>query len=714
MKKQNSFKMDAGLTGFRFPLILGGILLIFFSFSMLSADNYYPPRVSYIEGGVSYESAGDVDWTTATLNLPIFRGDRLFAKPGAKTELEFGLNSFLRMDENTDVVFTHLSEKAASINLTLGSIIIRAGKSFRMDVQTRVGMVQLRNDGLYRIDTDESGLTRIIVKKGRAEVVDGSEKLKIEDGQMSTIGGDPSLQQAAFGSYEDDFDLWSGRRDALFASSKSVEYVGNYYPGVYTLDDYGYWRTYSGLGRVWVPRVGAGWAPYRSGLWLDFSVGWTWLSYEPWGWLPYHYGYWHYYEPYNHWVWSPGFYGTSYTHFGAWSPNCVNFYYGNGYVGWSPRPWGYGTRPNTIINNTTVIINNNSSRGMTVVKATDFSRRRVETTMVNNVPDTVRSSFKAGLPEDISRTSRNSLAARNAALTGTSRGDNGAAAPAGSREAVSTKAGSSGLNRDIPTQSRSAEFKDSRGSAATVSGERGSSVSTRSAVATRERSDAAPGTSSRVTPARESGLSSGRVTTIPSRGSSAPGGAAKAGSSSQSGTMTRERTTTAPGSPNGNTWMNSSSRLSSSSVEAIPSAGESYSRYSRSGYSSGNDSGNSMAASDSRIRSMTGTNVQPRISTDSTPSRTAARTYTDQSSKPGFWGRVFGSSSSSSRSSGSNGSYTSSRSSSGSSRSYGSTSSRPSSVSRPSSTSRPSSISRPSSVSRPSSSSRPSSRPKRP
>ena len=523
MEKKKILRLNIDLKGIRIPLILGGIILAFCSFSMLSANNYYPPRVSHIEGGASYESAGDVDWSSAAVNLPIFRGDRLYAKPDARTEVEFGYNSFLRMNENTDVVFNHLSEKAASINLTLGSIIIRSGKNFRLDVQTRVGMIRLDQKGLYRIDTEENGLTRIMVRKGEAEIVDGNEKLKIRDGQMTTFGGDPTLRQAAYENFEDDFDIWSSRRDALYASSKSVEYVGNYYPGVYTLDNYGYWRTYPTIGRVWIPRVGSGWVPYRSGLWLDFSIGWTWLSYEPWGWLPYHYGNWHYYEPYGHWVWSPGFYG-GYTSFGAWSPHRVNFYYGNGYIGWAPRTWGYGSRPNnTIINNNTIIVNNNNNnittdRGMTVVKATDFSRRRVETTMVSNIPSSVRSGFKAGLPEDIARTSRTSLAAENASRSRSAAAGNVSTA-ANSRTAVTSKAGSRSIDRAPEAGSREAEYKDARGSAGTVSRSPDTAASTRSEVTTRERTTVSPDSAAGAAARNSSRLSSENVREIPSRGS---------------------------------------------------------------------------------------------------------------------------------------------------------------------------------------------------
>lgn len=693
----------------RIFLAMGGIILAFCSLSALYADNYYPPRVSYVEGGVSYESAGDVDWTEATVNLPIFRGDRVYAQPGSRGEIEFGYNSFLRLDENTDVMFSHLSKKAVNLNLALGSVIVRAGKSFKMDVQTPAGLIQLDDRGLYRIDTDETGLTRVMVRKGEAEIIGAGDKVELRDGQMTTFGGDPSLHQAAYDSYEDDFDLWSSRRDAIYASSESVEYVGGYYPGIHTLDSYGYWRTYPTLGRVWIPRVGVGWSPYRSGLWLNFSVGWTWLSYEPWGWLPYHHGYWHYYEPYGHWVWSPGFYG-GYTSFGAWSPHCVNFYYGSGYIGWAPRPWGYGTRPNnTVINNTNIIINNNNinnSRGMTVVKATDFSRRRVETTMVRNVSSDVRNSFKTGLPETLTRTSsRSSLAAGTASQSRAAR--SGILNAAESRTAASAKAGSEGLTRETPASTRAADYKSSRGSAGTVSRSTDTAAATRS-ITTREGSPGRSEPASRMGRSSTRGLSESNVRSIPSREGYTSRSTVRSGNTTAAGPTARERIGS---SSERVTIGRSGSETASPRVRSIPSPRDTARGYTG---STARSSGGRVTSTDSRVRSLTGSSVTPRITTDTrTSNATAGKTYRDRSSGTSFWKRIFGGSSSSNRGSSSGGSYSRSRSygSSGSiSRPSGSSSrpsySRPSSGSSRPSYSRPSS-SRPGGGSRPSSSSRP-------
>ena len=91
------------------------------------------------------------------------------------------------------------------------------------------------------------------------------------------------------------------------------------------LDTYGRWTTVPDYGRVWVPNVAPGWAPYRAGRWVwQPYFGWTWVSYESWGWAPYHYGRW---LPYGAgWAWWPGPVATYPAYYPVWAPAYVSFF----------------------------------------------------------------------------------------------------------------------------------------------------------------------------------------------------------------------------------------------------------------------------------------------------------------------------------------------------------------------------------------------------
>lgn len=91
------------------------------------------------------------------------------------------------------------------------------------------------------------------------------------------------------------------------------------------LDSHGYWTDEPSYGRVWRPNTYWDWRPYVDGQWIWTSYGWTWVSPEPWGWT-FHYGRWAYTPGYA-WVWVPGY---------VWGPAWVNWYWGDGYVGWAP------------------------------------------------------------------------------------------------------------------------------------------------------------------------------------------------------------------------------------------------------------------------------------------------------------------------------------------------------------------------------------------
>ena len=102
-----------------------------------------------------------------------------------------------------------------------------------------------------------------------------------------------------------------------------------------SLSPHGYWVDDSQFGRVWRPNVWWTWQPYVDGRWIWTSYGWTWASDEPWGWT-FHYGRWGFSNLHG-WVWTPGY---------VWGPAWVDWYWGDGYVGWAPLgPAGFTVVP---------------------------------------------------------------------------------------------------------------------------------------------------------------------------------------------------------------------------------------------------------------------------------------------------------------------------------------------------------------------------------
>jgi hypothetical protein len=103
--------------------------------------------------------------------------------------------------------------------------------------------------------------------------------------------------------------------------------VGVFFEG---LAPHGDWFPVEPYGWVWAPDVvDYSWRPYTVGWWAWVEpYGWTWISEEEFGWAVYHYGRWVHLEDFG-WVWVPG---------ATWAPAWVQFRFGDGWVGWAPRP----------------------------------------------------------------------------------------------------------------------------------------------------------------------------------------------------------------------------------------------------------------------------------------------------------------------------------------------------------------------------------------
>jgi hypothetical protein len=103
------------------------------------------------------------------------------------------------------------------------------------------------------------------------------------------------------------------------------------------LSPYGDWVVVGNYGRVWRPRVAAGWRPYYYGRWEWTNEGWLWVSDEPWGWAAYHYGRWTH-DPYYGWIWVPGV---------EWAPAWVSWRVSGDVIGWAPLAPGFSVYVST-------------------------------------------------------------------------------------------------------------------------------------------------------------------------------------------------------------------------------------------------------------------------------------------------------------------------------------------------------------------------------
>ncbi|MDE2137841.1 MAG: hypothetical protein KGJ68_10425, partial [Gammaproteobacteria bacterium] len=297
------------------------------------AEDADPPnrlaRLSYLEGAVSFEPAGLLDWVPAERNRPLTSGDRLWTDQESIAELDLG-DAVLRLGGMTGFAFLNLDDRFAQIQLSAGLLIVRvwdtsAGQSYEIDTPNLA--LSLQQPGVYRIEVDEPGNTTLVkVSEGEALAVGSGESIPIPAQQLMVFSGSTTLSYSAASlGPPDDLDNWSAARDRQAEESPSRQYVADDMPGSAELDDNGRWQSTPDYGAVWTPAVVvAGWVPYRFGHWVWVAPwGWTWIDDAPWGYAPFHYGRWVVLN--GSWCWVPG-------------PRPLRPVYAPALVGWARGP----------------------------------------------------------------------------------------------------------------------------------------------------------------------------------------------------------------------------------------------------------------------------------------------------------------------------------------------------------------------------------------
>src|SRR5437868_3617066 len=331
---------------------IGALLLTKYERKAQASSLPNAARIERVEGQVGINQSADntanAQWITATPNMSVSVGDRIYTKQNSRTQIGFTGRNLATVDANTSLDVLDLSERRTQVALREGSALfdvgsIASGNLF--EVATPCGAVDFEQPGLYQIAINDNGNAVATAFNGQAQVVGQGGAGRLQKGEYLSVpcqGSAPAVMsrvepnQAGYqidnyyrarypktydGRYrnyytylDDPFYYDPARRYA------SYNYVSEYVPGIDDLDDYGDWQYVSDYGYCWHPRVSNGWAPYESGSWtMDYPYGLTWVSTEPWGYAPYHYGRWAYAS--NEWVWVPQAVST----YPSYSPALVAF-----------------------------------------------------------------------------------------------------------------------------------------------------------------------------------------------------------------------------------------------------------------------------------------------------------------------------------------------------------------------------------------------------
>ena len=384
-----------------------------------------PPRLSYVDGEVSFWRPGASNWAPAQVNTPLAAGDETYTGNRGNLELQIGARAFVRAWGDTQLGFVNQEPDFLQFRVTAGhvSLDLRGVEPGRtVEIDTTMAAFTVDAPGYYRVDVSPERTAFITRRSGRATMtVAGGSAVAIAPSEEVVLDGATTPRVQSFVAPPlDVWDSWNYARTDELIDSMSARYVPAGVYGVDDLDHYGAWRVVPTYGAVWVPReVATGWAPYSTGRWVaDPQYGWSWVDAAPWGWAPYHYGRWVYVDGY--WAWAPGplvarpvYAPALVAFFGA--PG-VRVVVGSPFVSWVALGWGeplvpwwgsarFVDRPswagwggprvvnNVVVNRTTVVnvqnitvYNNTTVRNAVVAVREDaFGRRAVHEARVADV-----------------------------------------------------------------------------------------------------------------------------------------------------------------------------------------------------------------------------------------------------------------------------------------------------------------------------------------
>jgi len=392
-----------------------------------AATDQTPPRLSFVDGRVSFWRPGAQDWAQAQVNTPLAPGDQLYTGSPGNLELQIGVRAFVRGWVNTQIGLENQEPDFLQFKVPAGSAAfdLRGLEPGQMvEVDTPNAAFTIEHPGYYRVEVAGERTSFITRRTGRATVIPASgEAVVIAPSEEVIIEGTASPQVTSYVAPKfDAWDKWNYARTHALLDAVSARHVSPGTYGVSDLDRYGSWRVVPTYGSVWVPTaVQPGWVPYSTGSWTrDPSYGWTWVDTAPWGWAPYHYGRWVSVDGF--WAWAPGpvvarpVYAPALVAFFGGPSVRIGISIGNPVVGWVALGWGEPLVPwwgregfihrpswngwggprvvnNTVITNTTVVnvqninVYRNSSvqNAVVVVNENRFGRGPITSARVTQV-----------------------------------------------------------------------------------------------------------------------------------------------------------------------------------------------------------------------------------------------------------------------------------------------------------------------------------------
>jgi hypothetical protein len=320
-----------------------------------------PARVGWLSnlsGSVSFHSASQNQWVTATQNYPVATGDAVWTQPQATASVMVD-STRLALSGGTELTAQEIDQSTITAVISQGEVFLdiaalQQGQS--VVIETPRGTAQITSNGEYEIYAgDSSTPTYVTTVTGALQFTGlGANSPQSVGAQQTLVVQGANPVQAQLGAMQQDQFLTTMLQQITPPpppSAAQAPAACAQMTGAAVLTNYGTWQPQPSVGTVWFPQVASTWVPYREGRWAYVQPwGWTWVDNAPWGFAPFHYGRWAQFG--GRWGWVPqpvaeqGYgYGGDYRP--VYAPALVTFLgaaagaftaaaFASGAIGWSP------------------------------------------------------------------------------------------------------------------------------------------------------------------------------------------------------------------------------------------------------------------------------------------------------------------------------------------------------------------------------------------
>ncbi len=320
-----------------------------------------PARVGWLSnlsGSVSFHSANQDQWITATQNYPVATGDAVWTQPQAAASVMVD-STRLALSGGTELTAQEIDQSTITAALSQGEVFLdvadlQQGQS--VVITTPRGTAQITGNGEYELYAGDSGTpTYVTTVTGSLQFTGlGATTAQSVGAQQTLVVQGTNPVQAQLGAMQQDQFLTSMLQQIAPPPPPTTAQppaACAQMTGAAVLSQYGTWQAQPSVGTVWFPQVAPTWVPYREGRWVYVQPwGWTWVDNEPWGFAPFHYGRWAQFG--GRWGWvpepiaEPG-YGYGGVYQPVYAPALVTFLgvaagaftaaaFASGAIGWAP------------------------------------------------------------------------------------------------------------------------------------------------------------------------------------------------------------------------------------------------------------------------------------------------------------------------------------------------------------------------------------------